>query len=113
MAISAAPSKGRVRESVRACLRGGETACRAGGGGGKGEGARLCATARGRLSAAGSPRLSRQRGAARHGQKVFSAPEPSAVAGSEWAMPGWEEMEWPPRDRCREIVVWCRRFPRL
>lgn len=40
MAISAAPSKGRVRESVRACLRGGETACRAWGGGGGGRGRR-------------------------------------------------------------------------
>lgn len=63
---------------------------------GEGEGARLCAAASGESeSAAGSPRVSRQRGVARHGQKFFSALQGSVVAGGGSAMPAWEGMEIP------------------
>lgn len=100
MAIRAPSGKGRMRESVRACVcvceREGAPACGAGGGEGEGEGARLCAAASGESeSAAGSPRVSRQRGVAGLGQKVFSAWQGSVVAGGGSAMPGWEGTEIP------------------
>lgn len=118
MAISAPPGKGGLRESVRACVcvreGEGETACGAGGGEGEGEGARLCAAASGESeSAAGSPRVSRQRGVARHGQKVFSALQGSVAAGGGSAMPGWEGTEIPLRERFKAVSVWrwrCRRL---
>lgn len=117
MAISAPPGKGRGRESVRACVRErgrGRDGVRSRGGRGRGRGsARVCGSEREAESATGSPRLSGQRGVARHGQKVSSAPRASEVAGSRRAMPGWEGTEPPSRERFQEISVWRWRFPRL
>lgn len=112
MAIGAPPGTGRARESVSVCVREreeeGETACGAGGGEGEGEGARLCAAASGESErAAGSPRVSRQRGVARHGQKVSSALQGSVAAGGGGnAMPGWEGTEIPLRERFKAISAW-------
>lgn len=115
MAISAPPGKGRGRESVRACVRErgrGRDGVRSRGGRGRGRGsARVCGSEQEAECAAGSPRLSRQRGVARHGQKVSSAPRASEVAGSRRAMPGWEGTEPPSRERFQEISVWRCVFP--
>lgn len=106
--------------SKRACVceRGsgsgsGRGGVRSRGGEGEGEGARPCAAASGEPErAAGSPRVSRPRGVAGRGQKVFSAWRGSAAAGGGSAMLGWEGTGLPSRERFKAVSARRWRRPR-
>lgn len=105
MAISAPPGKGRARGSVcarvcvcvRVCERERERRRAEPGGERARARERACVRQRARSLSApqAAPRLSRQRGVARLGQKVFSASQGSVAAGGGSAMPCWEGTEIP------------------